>query len=91
MALRPLTKRHHNLCMICLEETRLRQAYDAALAAWEKNRRFLINGVYSIDYRSRVRRELLDARFTAANDLYDHCVKCPHCKISRRSSFDPVG
>jgi hypothetical protein len=37
-----------------------------------------------------MRRELINARFKAANVLYDHSVKCPNCK-SRLGSFDAVG
>ena len=44
--------------MACPDDIRLRQAHDAAVAAWEKNRRFPGNGVQSIDARSRLRREL---------------------------------
>jgi hypothetical protein len=61
--------------MGCAEDLRLRQVYEAALRAWNLNR-----GVRSIDARSRLRKELLSARFKAADDLYDHSVKCPTCK-----------
>jgi hypothetical protein len=91
MALHSLTDQDHTLRVMCSEEIRLRNAYDAALSAWKRNRQILGNGVYSIDRRSRLRRELLDARFKAANELYDHCVRCPHCKISRLNSFDAAG
>jgi hypothetical protein len=76
--------------MECPEETRLKQAYYAALSKWD-NRQVLANQVQSIDSRSRLRRELLNARLKAAKDLHDHCVSCPHCKIARLSSFDAVG
>jgi hypothetical protein len=76
--------------MECPEETRLKQAYYAALSAWE-NFRFLANGVRLIDSRSRLRRELLNARLKAAEDLHDHCISCPQCKIAMLSSFDAVG
>jgi hypothetical protein len=78
-------------CAMCREEKRLREAYDAALFAWKRHSQFLGSGVYTINARSRLRRQLLDARFKDANDLYDHCVKCPDCKIARLSSFDAVG
>jgi uncharacterized Fe-S radical SAM superfamily protein PflX len=91
MALHAADRSAHNLRVTCLEEIRLKDAYDAVLNAWKKNRQILGNVVYSIDQRSRFRRELLDARFKAANDLYGHCVRCPRCKISRLNSFDAVG
>jgi hypothetical protein len=76
---------------MCPEEKRLWEAYDAALSAWKRHSQFLGSGVYTIDARSRLRRQLLDARFKGANDLYDHCAKCSDCKIARLSTFDAVG
>jgi hypothetical protein len=89
MALPPQSRPFNNWCIMCPEEMRLQQAYDAALSAWKRNR-LLADRIYSIDAKARLRRELLDARFKAANALYDHSIKCPDCKLSRLSSFDAV-
>jgi hypothetical protein len=81
----------------CAEDLRLRQAYEAALrrppefwwivfrtaAAWNLSHPSFINGFYSIDASSRLRREFLSARWKAADDLYDHSVRCPNCKMSK--------
>jgi hypothetical protein len=69
--------------MGCAEDLRLRQAYEAALRAWNLNHARFFNGVRSIDASSRLRKELLSARLKAADDLYDHSVKCPTCKMSK--------
>jgi hypothetical protein len=69
--------------MGCAEDLRLRQAYEAALRAWNLSHPSSINGFYSIHASSRLRRELLSARWKAADDLYDHSVKCPTCKMSK--------
>jgi hypothetical protein len=66
--------------MGCVEDLRLRQVYEAALRAWNLNHLTFFNGVRSSDASSRLRRELLSARFKAADDLYDHSLKCPICK-----------
>jgi hypothetical protein len=42
-----------------------------------------VNGFYSIDASSLFRRQLLSARLKAANDLYDHSVKCPNSKCPK--------
>jgi hypothetical protein len=73
--------------MPCAEDLRLRQAYRAAIAAWKSNHPALINGDYSIDDSSRFRREMLNARSKAANDLYDHSVNCLKCKITKSKSI----
>jgi hypothetical protein len=69
--------------MGCAEDTRLRQAYDAALRAWNLHHSSFYNGVRSIDASSRLRRQLLDAKSKAVDDLYEHSVKCPTCKMSK--------
>jgi hypothetical protein len=69
--------------MGCAEDLRLRQAYEAALRAWNLSHPSFINGFYSIDASSRLRREFLSARWKAADDLYDHSVRCPNCKMSK--------
>jgi hypothetical protein len=80
-----------NRSVMCPEEVRLGKAYDAALSAWSvwtRKNHVLAIGVQLSDARSRLRRELIDARFKTANDLYDHCVRCPDCKVARLGSFD---
>jgi hypothetical protein len=69
--------------MGCAEDLRLRQAYEAALRAWNLSHPSFITGFYSIDASSRLRQELLSARWKAADDLYDHSVNCPTCKMSK--------
>lgn len=71
---------HPSYCMRCSEHLRLRQRYEAALHAWKLHQPDLVNGVYSLDTSRRFRRELLHARSKAANELYEHTVKCPKCK-----------
>jgi hypothetical protein len=67
--------------MACPEDLRLRQVYEAALRAWNLYHSCCLNGAHSKDANSRLRRELLNARLKAADDLYDHSVKCPTCKM----------
>jgi hypothetical protein len=84
--LNPISRVHPCIlasAMGCAEDLRLRQAYEAALRAWNLNHSSFFNGVRSIDASSRLRRELLSARLKAADDLYDHSVKCPTCKMSK--------
>jgi hypothetical protein len=69
--------------MGCAEDLRLRQAYDAALRAWNLHHSSFYNGVRSIDASSRLRRQLLDAKSKAVDDLYDHSIRCPACKIAK--------
>lgn len=68
----------------CADGIRLKQVYKGAVFAWNLYHSYSINGVHSIDASSRLRRELLDARLKAIDDLYDHNVNCPVCKLSRR-------
>jgi hypothetical protein len=84
--LNPISRVHPCIlanAMGCAEDLRLRQAYEAALRAWNLNHSRFFNGVRSIDASSRLRKELLSARLKAADDLYDHSVKCPTCKMSK--------
>jgi hypothetical protein len=74
--------------MGCAEDLRLSQAYEAALRAWNLNHSSFLNGEVSIDASSRLRRELLRARLKAANDLYDHSVKCRDCKMTKIHLFE---
>jgi hypothetical protein len=69
--------------MACTEGTRLRLAYDAALRAWNVNHLRLFYGTHSSFASSQVRRELLSARYEAADVLYDHSVNCPSCEMSK--------
>lgn len=68
----------------CTEDRRLRKAYKTALFAWSLDYSCFINGVYSVEATSGCRRELLDARLKAIDELYDHSVNCEICKPSKR-------
>jgi hypothetical protein len=74
--------------MTCAEDARLKQIYETAMSAWLKRRQSFLEGVWSREDRSIVRKQLLQARLEAANDLYDHSLKCQECKASAQSRFD---
>jgi hypothetical protein len=67
--------------MACAEDLRLRQAYEKALRDWNSIRSNAFRGVCSTS--SAFRRQILTARLKAANDLYDHSLKCADCKRCR--------
>jgi hypothetical protein len=74
-------------CMTCAEDLRLRQAYEKALQAWDSSRSSLMRGVRSTETSSARRRQILAARLKAANDLYEHSLKCADCKMSKVGLF----
>jgi hypothetical protein len=74
--------------MTCAEDARLKQVYEAALCAWLNSRRKLFDGVRSKETAPEFRRQLLDSRLKAANELYDHSRTCPLCKTSIAKSID---
>ena len=42
----------------------------------------MLSRALSIETSLRFRKELRQTRLKAADELYDHCVKCPNCKSS---------
>ncbi len=74
--------------MPCAEETRLRLIYKAAVRAWSLNRYQLTKGVFPVEAVETVPKQLLSARLKAANDLYDHTVRCPSCRMTRIHLID---
>ncbi len=72
--------------MKCSEDSRLRQAYEAARREWN-NTSSVFEIIPSGETRKQLRKQLLRARTKAANDLYEHSVKCKMCRISK-PSFD---
>jgi hypothetical protein len=74
--------------MACAEDVRLKAIYDAALSAWLEYRRGKINGVLTPRTTFPLRKQLLQSRLKAANDLYNHSLSCPLCKTSLVKSID---
>jgi hypothetical protein len=68
--------------MACSEDVRLRQIHEEVLRLCNINRQVL-DGVRLRVAARRHRRDLLNARFKAANELYNHSVTCPECKGQR--------
>jgi hypothetical protein len=77
--------------MTCAEDLRLRQAYEKALRDWNSSRSNALRGVRSTETSSAFRRQILTARLKAANDLYDHSIKCAECKMSKVGLFKDQG
>jgi hypothetical protein len=73
--------------MTCAEDLRLRQAYEKALRDWNSSRSNVLRGVRSTETSSAFRRQILTARLKAANDLYDHSLKCADCKMFKDRRF----
>ena len=74
--------------MSCAEHVRLKKIYDEADRAWSRSRELVLSRALSIETSLRFRKELRQTRLKAADELYDHCVKCPNCKSSN-SYFNP--
>lgn len=76
--------------MVCTEDTRLRLIYEASMRVWNLNCSVL-DGVRISGNTYRHRKDLLNARLRAANELYDHSVTCPDCKarlVTRPANVD---
>jgi len=74
--------------MACAEGVRLKDIYDAALCAWLRSRERLLNGVGLPRATHHYRKQLLQSRLKAANDLYDHSLTCRICKASKVKLID---
>jgi hypothetical protein len=73
--------------MTCDEDVRLKAVYDAALCAWLKHRQGLLGGPRR-KTTFQLRKQLLQSRWKAAEDLYEHSLTCPICKASANRRFD---
>jgi hypothetical protein len=74
--------------MTCAKDVRLKAIYDAALSAWLGRRQGIINGVRPPEATFQFRKQLIQSRWKAANDLYEHSLTCPTCQASANSRFD---
>jgi hypothetical protein len=73
--------------MACPEDQRLQQIYEAASDDWKLHQQKLQAGYYRNAEISKLRAQLKDARWNAADALYRHSVNCLECMVPKSGSF----